>query len=161
MKIRKPTHEDRPKVTALLRSAFPRSLYESELVEKFHSNKTPIHEWVCIHINKAVAYIAFSNAYNKKEVCGLHLAPFAVAPQFQRQGLGSELMRFSMRQESIKTATLFVLGNPEFYRKFGFEPCIIPKCPFDKNNRHFSAIRNTTATGFTVGYESEFGINKF
>jgi len=157
MKIRKPTQEDRIKVSALLRSAFPKSLYEAGMVDKFHANNTPIHEWVCIHINKAVAYIAFSNAYNKKEVCGLHLAPLAVAPLSQRQGLGSELMRFALRQEQIKTATLFVLGDPRFYQKFGFEPCLNPVCPFDKNNRLFSAMRNSTSTSFTVGYELEFG----
>lgn len=159
MKIRKPTEEDRGKVLALLRSAFPRSPYEAGLVERFHANSTPIHEWVCIHINKAVAYIAFSNAYNRKEVCGLHLAPLAVAPLSQRQGLGSELMRFALRQEPIKEATLFVLGDQKFYQKFGFEPCLNPVCPFDKNNRHFSAMRNSTSTSFTVGYEPEFGLH--
>lgn len=157
MKIRKPAQEDRVKVYALLRSAFPKSPYKAEVVEKFHANNTPIHEWVCIHINKAVAYIAFSNAYNKREICGLHLAPFAVAPNFQGQGFGSEIMKFALRQEPIKTSTIFVLGNPELYRKFGFEPCVTPLCPFDKNNRHFSAIRNTLTSRFTVGYESEFG----
>jgi putative acetyltransferase len=34
---------------------------------------------------------------------------------------------------------------------------MVPVCPFDKNNRHFLAIRNTEATPFIVGYEPEFG----
>jgi len=157
MKIRKPTQENYAKVSALLRAAFPNSQYEAGLVEQFHENQTPIHEWVCIHINKVVAYIAFSNAYDGAEVCGLHLAPLAVAPQFQGQGFGSELMRFALRRKQIKSSTLFVLGEPRFYRRFGFEPCTMPICPFDKANKHFSALRNTTATRFTVGYEPEFG----
>ncbi|MCP4116370.1 MAG: N-acetyltransferase [Desulfobacteraceae bacterium] len=157
MKIRKPTQENYAKVSALLRSAFPNSRYEAGLVEQFHNNETPIHEWVCIHINKVVAYIAFSNAYNGDEACGLHLAPLAVAPQFQRQGFGSELMRFALRQKPIKSSTLFVLGAPGFYQRFGFEPCTMPVCPFTKNNKHFSALRNTTTTQFTVEYEPEFG----
>ncbi len=157
MKIRKPTREIYVKVSALLSSAFPKSRYETELVEEFHENDTPIHEWVCIHINKVIAYIAFSNAYNGNEVCGLHLAPIAVAPKFQRQGVGSELLRFALRQEAIKDSPLFVLGNPKFYKQFGFEHCTIPTCPFDKENRHFLAIRNTTTTRFIIGYEPEFG----
>lgn len=157
MKIRKATQKSPGKVYALLRSAFPNSQYETKLVEQFHTNDTPIHEWVCIHVNKVIAYIAFSNAYNDNEVCGLHLAPIAVAPKFQRQGIGSELMRFALRQNPIKTSTLFVLGNPKFYRQFEFKQCIMPECPFDKDNRHFLAIRNTTTTRFIVGYEPEFG----
>lgn len=157
MKIRKPTLEIYPKVSALLSSAFPKSPYEARLVEQFHYNETPIHECVCIHMNKVIAYIAFSNAYNENEVCGLHLAPIAVAPKFQRQGIGSELLRFTLGRESIKKSPLFVLGAPQFYQQFGFEHCTIPICPFDKENRHFLALRNTTTTRFIVGYEPEFG----
>jgi len=156
MKIRKVTPENHARVSAMLRQAFPGSSYEVHLVEKFHRNGTPIHEWLCIHINKVVAYIAFSNAYNGSEVCGLHLAPLAVKPEFQGQGIGSELLRFALRQDVIKKSTLFVLGDPGFYQKFGFERCANPVCPFDKNNTHFCSIRNEQSSSFTVGYESEF-----
>ena len=156
MKIRKLTPEDYPKAAALLRQAFPDSKYEELLFEKLHNKGRTVHEWVCIHISRVVAYIAFTQAYNGLEVCGLHLAPLAVKPDFQYQGIGSELIRFAMRQEIIKKNTIFVLGDPDFYAKFGFEPCSQPRCPFDKNNRHFLSIRNTTTNPFTVGYEPEF-----
>ncbi len=157
MKIRKVTPELQPKAYALLRNAFPKSSYEVRLVEQFHENGTDVHEWVCIHVNKVVAYIAFSKAYNDFEPCGLHLAPLAVKPEFQKQGIGSELLRFALRQEVIKSETLFVLGDPAFYRKFGFELCSSPICPFDKNNAHFLSIRNDESVEFTVEYEPEFG----
>ncbi|MBC8316265.1 MAG: N-acetyltransferase [Desulfobulbaceae bacterium] len=156
MKIRQLTPENYGKAYALLRQAFPRSTYEVRLVENFHKNGTAVHEWVCIHRNTIIAYIAFSNAYNGSRVCGLHLAPLAVKPEFQKQGIGSELLRFALRQDIIKENTLFVLGNPGFYTKFGFEHCALPVCPFDKNNAHFLSIRNKAASPFTVGYESEF-----
>ncbi len=156
MKIQKVTEENRAKVYALLRRAFPRSEYEAGLVEKLHENGKPVHDWVCLHTNKAIAYIAFSNAYNGKDVCGLHLAPMAVAPDFQKQGVGSELLRFALRQEQIKSQTLFVLGEPGYYKKFGFEPCRVPVCPFDKNNAHFLSLRNNATASFIVGYEPEF-----
>jgi putative acetyltransferase len=126
------------------------------LVQKLHENGRTLHEWVCIHVGKVIAYIAFSPAYHGKEVCGLHLAPMAVAPDFQKQGVGSELLRFALRQESIKNQTLFVLGEPGYYRRFGFEPCPQPVCPFDTDNAHFLSMRNSITTPFTVGYEPEF-----
>ena len=158
MKIRKLTPDMYGKASALLRQVFPGSTYEVQLVENFHNNDTTVHEWVCIHTNTVIAYIAFSNAYNGAAVCGLHLAPLAVKPDFQRQGIGSELLRFALRQDVIKSQTIFVLGDPGFYRKFGFEPCAMPRCPFDTNNAHFLSIRNTVTSGFTIGYEDAFDI---
>ncbi|OGR24506.1 MAG: GNAT family N-acetyltransferase [Desulfuromonadaceae bacterium GWB2_53_15] len=156
MKIQKLSIENRPKVYALLQRAFPGSAYEAALVQKLHENGRTMHEWICIHVNKAIAYIAFSHAYHGNEICGLHLAPMAVAPDFQRQGVGSELLRFALRQEAIKSQPLFVLGEPGYYQRFGFEPCSLPICPFDNNNAHFLSMRNTVSTSFIVGYEPEF-----
>jgi putative acetyltransferase len=156
MKIQAVKEEHHPKVNALLQRAFPRSVSEADLVMNLRKNQRPLQEWVCLHINKAIAYIAFSNAYRGKDVCGLHLAPMAVSPEFQKQGIGSELMRFALRQASIKDQTVFVLGEPKFYRRFGFEPCVQPTCAFDKGNAHFQALRNGRTAPFVVGYEPEF-----
>jgi putative acetyltransferase len=156
MKIQKLTIENRPKVYALLQRAFPGSNYEAGLVQKLHEHDKPLHEWVCIHSGRVIAYIAFSPAFHGHDICGLHLAPMAVNPEFQKQGVGSELLRFALRQEAIKTRTLFVLGEPGYYQRFGFEPCSAPICPFDHNNAHFLSMRNADATSFTVGYEPEF-----
>ncbi|OKY74785.1 MAG: GNAT family N-acetyltransferase [Desulfobulbaceae bacterium DB1] len=156
MKIRKLTTENHAKVTALLRQAFPDSIHEAQLVENLHKNNKALHEWVCIHTNTVIASITFSRAYNGSAVCGLHLAPLAVKPEFQKQGVGSELLRFALRQDEIRESTIFVLGDPGFYQRFGFEPCAMPVCPFDKNNAHFLSLRNNTTSPFTVGYEPEF-----
>lgn len=156
MKIQKPAIEARPKVYALLRTAFSGSDYEAALVQKLHENDKAIHEWACIIGGKVIAYIAFTNAYHGRDVCGLHLAPMAVAPEFQGRGVGLELLRFALRQEAISSQTLFVLGEPAYYSRFGFEPCNAPICPFDKNNEHFLSMRNTVAGSFVVGYEPEF-----
>ncbi len=156
MKIQKLTIENRAKVYALLHLASPGSDYEAGLVRKFHENGRPVHEWVCIHTGKVIAFIAFSNAYHGNEICGLHLAPMAVTPEFQKQGVGAELLRFALRQAAIKSQPLFVLGEPGYYKRFGFEPCSLPICQFDKNNAHFLSTRNNIATSFVVGYEPEF-----
>ena len=63
-----------------------------------------MHEWVFPVRDSVVAYIGFTNAYNGKKIVGLHLEPIAVQPQMQRQGIGSELLRFVLRQEVDKGA---------------------------------------------------------
>jgi putative acetyltransferase len=156
MKIRPLTPENYPKVAALLQQAFPRSKYEVNLFDKLHQKGRSLHEWVCLHRDTVTAYIALSNAYDGKKVCGQHLALLAVKPQMQHQGVGSELLRFALRQEAIKDSTLFVLGNPAFYQKFGFEQCPLPLCPFDKGNVHFLSLRNNVPRQYVVGYEPEF-----
>lgn len=156
MKIQTVGIEQRPKVYALLERAFPGSSSEVTLVRQLHGNGTPLHEWVCIQSGRVIAYLAFTNAYHGREVCGLHLAPMAVAPDFQRRGVGSELLRFALRQEAIRHQPLFVLGEPDYYRRFGFEPCKQPLCPFDNNNAHFMSMRSDPASAFTVGYEPAF-----
>lgn len=156
MKIQKVTAEHHAKVYALLRAAFPNSDYEAALVQQLHANGKPIHDWVALHVNKAIGYIAFTQAYQGKQVCGLHLAPMAVAPDFRRQGVGSELLNFALRQEAIKSQPLFVLGARSYYQRFGFEPCAQPICPFDHNNAHFLSLRQAATEPFTVGYEAEF-----
>ncbi|HIQ38142.1 MAG TPA: N-acetyltransferase [Desulfocapsa sulfexigens] len=156
MKIRSLTPDMYAKASALLREAFPGSHYEEQLVGNLHKNNKIIHDWACIHTNKVVAYIAFSKAYNGSEVCGLHLAPLAVKPEYQHQGIGSELLNFALRQNIIKESTLYVLGNPGFYTQFGFELCVNPICPYTKKNKNFLSIRNKSSAQFTVEYEPEF-----
>jgi len=158
MKIQKLSIENRPKVYGLLQRAFPGSDFEAKLVQNLHENGRVMHEWVCLHVNKAIAYIAFSPAYHGREICGLHLAPMAVAPDFQKQGVGTELLLFALRQAEIKSQPLFVLGAPGYYRRFGFEPCSQPVCPFDTDNAHFLSMRNTVTESFIVGYEPEFHV---
>jgi putative acetyltransferase len=51
------------------------------------------------------------------------LGPLAVAPAWQRQGVGSALVQAGFnRLRSAGFATVFVLGDPAFYGRFGFAP---------------------------------------
>ncbi|WP_028319685.1 GNAT family N-acetyltransferase [Desulfobulbus elongatus] len=156
MKIRKLTPEYYSKAASLLDHAFAPSRYEVQLFDKLHEQNRPVHEWVGLIRDSVVAYIGFTNAYNGKKIVGLHLGPIAVQPQMQRRGIGSELLRFALRQGGGRENTIFVFGDVKFYFKFGFEPCPVPRCPFDKGNRNFLSIRNETGEEYTVGYEPEF-----
>lgn len=51
------------------------------------------------------------------------LGPLAVAPDRQRQGIGSAIVRAGLRRlENAGTRHVYVLGDPAYYGRFGFEP---------------------------------------
>ena len=50
------------------------------------------------------------------------LAPVAVLPEFQKQGIGSELIREGLKAcQQLGYDSVIVLGHPEYYPKFGFK----------------------------------------
>jgi len=50
------------------------------------------------------------------------LAPMAVLPDHQREGIGSELVRTGIeRLRNVGCPFVIVLGHPEYYPRFGFE----------------------------------------
>jgi putative acetyltransferase len=56
-------------------------------------------------------------------VIGMGLAPMAVLPDRQRQGIGSQLVRQGpgiLRERQCPFVV--VVGHPEYYPRFGFEP---------------------------------------
>ncbi|MFF9640771.1 GNAT family N-acetyltransferase [Kitasatospora aureofaciens] len=53
----------------------------------------------------------------------LALAPVAVAPEWQRQGVGELVVRAALSAaEEAGEKLVVVLGDPEYYRRFGFIP---------------------------------------
>ena len=68
------------------------------------------------------------------------LGPVSVAPAHQRQGVGSALVRAALVELQAKGAAgCILLGNPAFYRRFGFvqDPSLVlPGAPAE----HFMAL---------------------
>ena len=51
------------------------------------------------------------------------LGPLAVAPAWQRQGIGGALVRAGLqRVKADEAVRVFVLGDPAYYGRFGFQP---------------------------------------
>lgn len=51
------------------------------------------------------------------------LAPLAVAPEWQRQGIGTALIREGLTHlKSAGVAHVYVLGDPAYYGRSGFKP---------------------------------------
>jgi putative acetyltransferase len=59
------------------------------------------------------------------------LGPVAVAPEWQRQGVGRAIIRAGLQHLArAGTARVYVLGDPAYYSRFGFEPDDNMKPPY-------------------------------
>ncbi|MBO4631254.1 MAG: N-acetyltransferase [Lentisphaeria bacterium] len=50
----------------------------------------------------------------------LTMGPVAVRPDLQGQGIGSELIRRTLRSAAGRACAVIIYGNPAYYRRFGF-----------------------------------------
>ena len=99
---------------------------ESGIVDKIRDSCQNIISLVALSEDKIVGHILFSPSKigtPDGEIEGMGLAPLAVQPDFQNQGIGSMLA-----QEGIKIVKetecpfLIVLGHEKYYPRFGFKP---------------------------------------
>jgi putative acetyltransferase len=61
-----------------------------------------------------------------RRVIGMGLAPMAVLPDRQRQGIGSALVRRGLEILRERGCPfVVVVGHPEYYPRFGFEPASV------------------------------------
>ncbi len=78
---------------------------------------------VGLHKSVVVGHISFTLCYvgGAMEKVAL-LAPLAVSPLVQKQGIGSALVQAGfITLEHSKIGYVFVLGDPAYYRRFGFK----------------------------------------
>lgn len=71
----------------------------------------------------------------------LALAPLAVVPSHQKQGLGSALTRAAIEQARMQGwSAIFVLGDPAYYTRFGFSLAAARPFPCPYAGAHFMAL---------------------
>ena len=69
-----------------------------------------------------VIFTLFGVQGDRDKGAGALLAPLAVLPDYQGQGLGSALVKQGLLQlTSMGTRQVFVLGDPNYYGRFGFQ----------------------------------------
>jgi len=101
-------------------------LQEANIVDKLRTNCDGLLSLVALQDEKIIGHILFSPVTIEGSfgmLKGMGLAPMAVLPEFQRQGVGSKLIKAGT--EILKTSGcpfIIVLGHPEYYPRFGFEP---------------------------------------
>lgn len=112
---------DQAAIYAVHESAFS-TPQEADLVDRLRaSGRLPV-SLVAERDDGVAGHIAFSPVtVDDRLTSGLGLAPLAVRPEAQRQGIGSALVAAGLQQCAGRGAGfVVVLGEPEFYGKFGF-----------------------------------------
>jgi putative acetyltransferase len=109
-------------VRALLLAAFEDDA-EADLVDALRVGGEVELEMVAAEPDGTVAgHVLFSRLMAEPSIPAVTLAPLAVAPDRQRRGLGAQLVRAGL--DALRTtgvAGVFVLGEPAYYGRFGFD----------------------------------------
>jgi len=99
---------------------------EARLVDELRPVVHPMVSLVAELRTKIVGHILFSPVSierRQESAKTMGLAPMAVMPGHQRQGIGSQLVREGMAAcKALGGELVFVVGYPEFYPRFGFKP---------------------------------------
>ena len=129
MYIREASDSDLNEVLLIERSAFGRD-DEAELVRNLLADPSakPILSLLAFKDDRPVGHILFTTAHltNRDNQTSIAiLAPLAVAPNAQKQGIGGQLIeRGSQLLSRSGVDLIFVLGYPEYYLRHGFKPAL-------------------------------------
>ena len=121
--IRPERPEDTPSVRSLNELAFGQPT-EANLVERLQQVCTTSLSLVA-EAGAVVGHILFTPVVVEsagRQIIGMGLAPMAVLPDRQRQGIGSALVRRGLEILRERGCPfVVVVGHPEYYPRFGFE----------------------------------------
>lgn len=118
--IRPEQPSDVDAVHAIHASAFPTDA-EARLVDALRAAGRLSVSLVAVDACRVVGHVAFSPVSVEGVAGGLGLAPLAVIPDCQHQGIGGHLVRDGLAAAARSGAGfVVVLGHPEYYPRFGF-----------------------------------------
>lgn len=135
---------------------------EARLVAQLLGDRTakPFVSLLAFDKEEAVGHILFTRAYfsEKENSPMMHiLAPLAVKPAYQRQGVGGMLIKEGLRiLRTVGSELVFVLGHKEYYPKYGFEPYAarrgyLPPYPMAEEDEVYWMVQPIGRNGFDIG----------
>jgi putative acetyltransferase len=125
MEVRAEQIEDVRAVRDVNLVAFGRA-NEADLVDRLRGSASTF-SFVAVESDRIVGHVFFSLVEIvgacPKDLLVLGLAPVAVLPNYQRQGIGSSLIGHGLEQcARLGFQAVVVLGSPAYYSRFGFMP---------------------------------------
>jgi putative acetyltransferase len=149
--IRSETAADLTAIRAVNRQAFEVRGAEGGLVDAVRQSENFIPELSLMaeENGQVVGHILFSRLHietDTRPVPALALAPMAVLPGYQRQGIGSQFVRRGLETcQSLQHDIVIVLGHPAYYPRFGFSAAAAAtlECPFGECGEAWMAMALT------------------
>jgi len=119
MIVRSETPADFAAICVVEEAAFGQ-LAEAQLVDDLRAAGDSVFSLVAVDDGTVVGHAVFSRM--EAPFPALALGPVAILPERQRTGVGTRLIREGIaRSEAAGWRGIFVLGDPAFYRRFGFD----------------------------------------
>lgn len=113
-------------IQEVVKAAFGQ-INEARLIELIRNSPNFIRELsiVATEDGKALGHILFSPIVletKEQMIPALALAPLAVIPARQREGIGRQLVQVGLSKcRELGHAIVVVLGHPDYYPRFGFQ----------------------------------------
>ena len=130
--IRHATADDHAAIAEVVAAAFAKP-DEAELVARLRAAGDVVFELVEVEGDAVVGHILYSRLWADSAHLYAALAPLAVRPDRQKDGVGKRLMTASIQTaREFGAHAILVLGHPDYYPKFGFttEATAQIKAPF-------------------------------
>jgi len=165
MIVRPETAEDIAAIGNVIRQAFGsqnEACEEADLVNRLRRDNDLVLSLVAEQDGQIVGHVGFSRLWivqDTRRIPGISLAPLAVMPEHQRQGAGRKLVEMGhARLREAGESIVFVLGDPDYYGRFGFS--LVAAAAFDCRyaGAHFQALRLSSSApdAGSVEYASAF-----
>lgn len=101
---------------------------EHFMIHNFRKSKAWVKQLdvVAVIDNNIIGHIISTKAKvidennNEREV--LHVGPFSVETEFQNNGIGTQLLSYSIKEaKKLGFKGMILFGNPDYYQRFGFQ----------------------------------------
>ena len=101
---------------------------EADLVQRLRDNGDMVLSLVADDEGAIIGHVAFSRLWIEQAGArspGISLAPVSVLPDRQRKGVARALIGAGhLRLKTLGAKIVFVLGDPDYYRRFGFSHAV-------------------------------------
>ncbi|QUG41665.1 N-acetyltransferase [Psychrobacillus sp. INOP01] len=140
----------------IIKKAFLNEEYSDKrehlLVNRIRKSDAFIPELSLVALNKGkniIGHILLSKIKivdGDNAVDSLALAPVSVTPEYQKKGIGSQLIHAALKNaKDLGYRSVIVLGHKDYYPKFGFKPASLwnIEAPFEVPDEVFMALELT------------------
>ena len=138
---------------------------EADLVERLRCDGEAVTSLIAERGGRTVGHILFSRlpiVAANREIAAAALAPVAVQPSFQRQGVGTALIHAGLcRCRELGIEAVVVLGHPTYYPRFGFSATLAQRLEAPFSGAAFMALELVPQAldgGGAVRYPAAFGV---